>query len=194
MENHTDNHNLKISKEEAVRKIEEVYHAHYDPDSELDLYDQLSICESLAESNSINNNKENIPNENINLNGNDNGTNKHKENLKQTSIKLELIRKLKTCNYRTPPKIIATLLEQLLNLPDTKQGHWLFIAQKYTPKTINSVINKMIKAHSSGSRTITKPAAYFTCLIKHHKSRRNWLSDTNGIGKQQKKETSYGKQ
>jgi hypothetical protein len=124
-------------------------------------------------------------NKNVNLNGSVNDTYKHRDNSELNSYKHQVINELKTCNYRTPPRKIALLLEKLLYRPDTKPGHWLFIAQKWPPRAINRNIYQMIKAHQSGWQTINNPAAYFTKIIKYRKPRKSWFRNTNDTYKQQ---------
>jgi hypothetical protein len=124
-----------------------------------------------------------IPDGNVNLNGNDGC--KPKVNLESKDYKRRVILELKKCNYRTPPKRTAYLLEELFKNKDTKPGHWLYIAQNYTPRTINWVIELMIKLHRSGRETISIPAAYFTSLIQHRKKRKSSFRGTNGGRKPQ---------
>ena len=124
------------------------------------------------------------PNDNV-LNRSVNDTYKHNANFDSTSNKLQVIEELKTCNYRTPTKKIAFLLEKLLDRGETQSGHWLYIAQNYTARVINRVLYQMIKLHRSGAVTIENPAAYFTFLIKFRKKRKKYLTNTNHARKQQ---------
>lgn len=140
------------------------------------------FCEKNTEfKNTTNTTKKTNENENINLNRNINGTCKQQVNLISTDDKLQAINKLKQCNYRTSRREIASLLEIIFSKNESKEGHWLWIAQHYNPRTINSVIALMIKQHQTGEKTIDNPSAYFTYLIKFRKQRRDLVS--NGVTK-----------
>ena len=122
---------------------------------------------------------------NNNVNGNVNGIYKRGVNFELNKDKHQIITELKQCNYRTPPKKIASLLEELfIDCLDTTKGHWLFIAQHWPPKAINGVIKTMIKQHQGGEKTIKNVAAYFTYLIKFRKKRKCFRT-TIGSYKQQ---------
>lgn len=156
-----------ITKEEAIHRIEQVYHAGYNLNlADFDAYEQLLVCESLAETE-----KEGRANEDIFVNGND--TYKSSVNFELTKSKQNVIAELRTFNYRTPPIKIAQLLETLFADCNSKDGHWLYIAQNWNPRAINRVIKRMIELHNSGRITIHNPAAYFTSLIKFRQKRRS---------------------
>jgi hypothetical protein len=125
----------------------------------------------------------------LSVNGSVNGTRKDVGNKKLSLSKPDAILELKECTYKTAPKQIKYLLEQLFIDCESEEGHWLFIAQKYTPKTINSVVNEMTKRHRRGEITIKNPAAYFTYLIKFRKKRKKFRN-TSGTRKQQENENS----
>lgn len=147
----------------------------YNPESSLSLHDQLLICETLAESTPVdyNNLKEqNDHIESVSGNGSVNGSYKRQENAEETQKKLQAITELKACNYRTPPKVISLLLEQLFSSNKSNDGHWLYVAQHYSPKSINSVIARIQKIHATGVDTIQNPSAYFTKLIQYHPKRK----------------------
>lgn len=110
--------------------------------------------------------------ENTNVSGNVNSSCKRIVNLDLTENKYNAISKLKACNYLTPPIETSKLLEILFIDSNSKSGHWLYIAQNYTPRTINRVIAKLIKLDKFGWQTINNPARYFTYLIKHRKKRK----------------------
>lgn len=112
----------------------------------------------------------NTKNDNVIVNGNN--TYKHGVDLKSTKSKLEVISKLKKCNYKSPPIEISNLLEELFSSHNTKKGHWLYIAQNYSPRTINRIIDRIIKVHKRGEETIKNPAAFFTFLIKFRKKKK----------------------
>ena len=165
-----------LSKDEAIRRIEQLG-GEYDPGSSLDVMDQLLICESLDQHAPIkdcNIAEEKGTNENGNDNGSGNGIRKRQENLEETQRKKQAITDLTTCNYRTSPKKIASLLQTVFSSCNSEDGHWLYIAQHYNPKSINSVIHQMTKAHVEGWLTINNPAGYFTDVLKlYHPMRKN---------------------
>src|SRR3989339_2218857 len=109
-------------------------------------------------------------NKNTNLNG-ENSAYKHQVDEGSTQHKRDLIEKLNQCNYRTPPKKIALLLSDLVKHPDTLPTHWLYIAQRWSPREINKSIKELIKLHRDGWATIDNPARYLTFLIKRRKKR-----------------------
>lgn len=116
------------------------------------------------------------------VNGND-GYKQH-VNGSQTLSKQDAIAALKLCHYRTPPKEVARLLEALFINYHSKDGHWLYIAQRWNPRAINRVISLITKQHKRGDVTIQNPAAYFTFLIKRRQKRRTFTS-INDTRKQQ---------
>jgi hypothetical protein len=174
----------EIIREEAIRRIKEVYHAEVDLENEnFGVYDQLLVYESIQESEEeeiVRNGfppptqEENITvsKESVNVKWNGNDTYKRSVNSKLTESKREAIAKLLQCDYRTPPRQIALLLEELFIDHKSKEGHWLYIAQSWPPRVINRVIHRINKQHRTGEQTIKNPAAYFTHLIKFRKKRR----------------------
>lgn len=169
-----------LSKDEAIRRISQ-FGGTYDPESNLSIWDQLDICESLIESTAVDptdtdgiilHNLKHNPSEMVSVNGSVNGIGKRQGNSEETLRKLEAIKELTTCNYRTKPKIIASLLSTVFFASESKDSHWLWIAQHYTPKSINSVIHQMTKVHVDGWVTIKNPAGYFTDVLKRYHSTR----------------------
>ncbi len=167
-----------LSKDEAIHRIEQIG-GKYDPDLEMGLYDQLLACESIVESTPVNPedwdgriilNLKKGNKWNGSVNGSVNDIGKRQENTEETHIKLQAITELTTCTYRTSPKKIASLLQVIFSSSITQDGHWLWIGQHYTPKSINSAIHQMMKAHEDGWVTLKNPAAYFTDVLKlyHH--------------------------
>lgn len=154
--------------EETIRKIES-YGACYDPDSDLSAFNQLQICEAVEKATPITPK----PPQKCSSVKCINGTNKRKVNSELTQNKQqEIITELRKCTYRTPPHKIAALLEALFSSYSSKPGHWLYIAQNWTPRVVNWVLNYMVKLIKTGRTTIKNPAAYFTKLIKYRKKRK----------------------
>lgn len=102
--------------------------------------------------------------------------------LTQTKLqsKHKLITALKECNYRTPPKEIASLLGKLFIDNPSKPGHWLWVAQNRTPRQINWVLAYMFEQEKTGRITFGNPAAYFTQTIKRRKRKKSKTTSTNG--------------
>jgi hypothetical protein len=123
------------------------------------------------------------PKESVSVNRSVKDTYKRQINKTLGSSKREAVEQLELCNYKTPPKYVSELLQRLFADYETKEGHWLYIAQHWNPRAINRVIKLMTKQHRRGETTILNPAAYFTYLIKRRKQRRN-LTSTNDTRKQ----------
>lgn len=118
------------------------------------------------------------------VNGSVIATYKNEVNTAQTLNKHTVIAKLKECNYRTPPKNIASLLDELFGSWTAKPDHWLFVAQHWNPKSINGVISRMIRQHEFGETTINNPAKYFTFLIKKRPKRKKFRGSNDTYKRQ----------
>lgn len=171
----------EVSFDEAVRRIEQVYHAEYNPDCGLggcfDAWDQLLACEAVAESTPVRDNyyqnrDENSANENSGVNGGVNDSYKRSVNFELTESKLRVISQLKNCTADTPRQEVADLLRLLFEEYPSKSGWWLHVAQNWPPRRINWVINKVIKLHHAG-RIKINPAACFSYFIQRRKRRRS---------------------
>lgn len=174
MEN-TNNYISTYQHSEIIQKIERLG-GKYNPSSMLSIDDQLFICESLTKDEITptfqERNKDN-PKENVSVKWNDNDTYKRDAITTFTDTKRDIIEKLKTFTYTTPPVEIAQALQTLFADHPSKDGHWLYVAQHWNPRTINRVIERIIIFHTSGRKTIQNSAAYFTHLIKFRKKRRS---------------------
>lgn len=102
---------------------------------------------------------------------------KQHTNLTKKLSKKEAIIKLKHCHYRTASNIVASYLDIILSNDDTRPGHWLYTARRYTPKTINSVLWETIKGIKRGDIDFEKRAAYFTFVIKKRKPRKKFRKE-----------------
>ncbi|MCX6731078.1 MAG: hypothetical protein NTZ55_04465 [Candidatus Roizmanbacteria bacterium] len=111
-------------------------------------------------------------NTNVDVDVNDNGGCKKTVNFELTQSKQRVIADLKKCNYRTSPKIIATLLENFFKVWPSFDGYWLSIAQKYPPRAIWRTIDDMVKTNQNGMCSIRNASAYFSSLIKYRKPRK----------------------
>lgn len=162
-----------MKKEEAIRLLKDKYHVEADlNNTKFNVFEQLAACESF--SNIINETNEIYEtNENVVVNGSVIDTHKQQVNYNLKSNKRKAMEELKTLVYKTPPRQVAGLLEIIFQGWDTKPGHWLYIAQNWNPRAINRVLNRIVKLHKTGVKTIKNPAAYFTFLIKKRKQRRD---------------------
>ncbi|AKM83399.1 hypothetical protein A2422_04285 [Candidatus Woesebacteria bacterium RIFOXYC1_FULL_31_51] len=116
-----------------------------------------------------------------------------KENVNENRQKNEAIKDLQDYTYKTPLKFIAIKLETIFGIWDKKPFHWIYIAENYTPKAINSVLREMRKRKENGGMPLEIPGAYFTkVLTKYHSKRklpkRKEIAYTNGGIKQQNNE------
>lgn len=163
----------ELSLDEVVHRINDIYQAEYDSSRpNFDAWDQLLACESIAESTPIKYQYNEDANENPSVSGMLNDSSSPKVIFELTQDKQKVITELTHCNYRTPPTQIATLLEKFFKEWHSNQGHWLYVAQQWTPRAINRTIHRLTKLHIEGRITIRNPAAYFTKLIKFRKLRR----------------------
>ena len=167
-----------------ISEIEKLYPNWYDKKSDLSFDDQKWIWENipLPEDDERKLRRPGT-NDNVSLSGSVNGSYKRQNNSGQKLGKRQAIAKLRGCNYRTSPKEIAFYLDATFGRWEKKPNHWLYIAQRYTPKTINSVIAQMIKEYQRGDKTFRSLGAYFTSVIKYRPSRKTFRS-TNAIRKQ----------
>lgn len=109
----------------------------------------------------------------VNLNGSVNGTSKLKENCEETLSKNQAIEQLTRCNYLSSFTEIAYFLEKVFGVWNEKPEHWHYIAQYYSPKSINSVIYQMTKMRKRGAMPLKSSGAYFTSVLKRfHKPRK----------------------
>ena len=162
---------VKNRLENFIERIERLG-GKYHPDSDLFVQDQLAAYEAISEATPISDNfrhtkRRDIPKEEV--------SGKRKElpvNDELTQSKLRATFLLRRCNYKTSPKKVAEYLEIILSLP-RKQGHWLYIAQKWPPRPIIRVLDYLDKLKNSGSLSIrTSEADYFTFLIKKRRRRK----------------------
>ncbi|MCX6793720.1 MAG: hypothetical protein NTY06_01300 [Candidatus Gottesmanbacteria bacterium] len=168
---------MQLSTTEAIQQIQEIYHQQYAPDSFFDALDQLLICETLAKSSPVlpihnQDGEENEATNNTSVSGSVNDSCKPKINAALFENKQSVIAQLKICTYRTSPIEIAELLRILFVEYPSHSGHWLYIAQHWSPRRINGVINRLVGFQRSGSKTIVNPPAYFTFLIKKRARRK----------------------
>lgn len=167
-----------------IADIQQIYPDWYKKDTDLSYGDQKFIWENtlLPEEDETKLRKLTI-NDSVGLNGIVNGSYKQQDNSEQNLSKHQAITRLRNCSHRTPSKEIAFYLEIIFGIWEKKPLHWPYIAQYYTPKTINSVVNQMIKAHQRGAVPLKVPGSYFTSIIKHKQPRKAFRA-TNGTYKQ----------
>lgn len=165
-----------LSSQEAAYRIEHIYHARYNPDLNLSIWEQLEICESLAETERNYTKKYVANNENVSVNGSVSDSSKQRVNFELKDNKQTVILRLKECNYKTPVFEVADLLEELFKDYKAKAGWWAIVAEKWNPRAINRVLARMTKLHGKEWITLQNPAAYFTSLIQHRKRRRSFIA------------------
>jgi hypothetical protein len=158
---------------------------YFSPEPTLSLDDQKWISENTPFSDDREQKSSELKIDTVNVNRSVIGSCKRQENPKETTNKHQAIAKLLKCNYRTPPVVIASYLEIIFGRWEANPGIWLTVAQFHHPKTINSVIYQMIKAHRRGDKKFIEPARYFVVTVKKKPNRRS-LKHTNGGYKQQK--------
>lgn len=121
----------------------------------------------------------------LTLNRNVNGIWKLGEKTDKNQVKNLVIRQLKKYNYRTNFNKIASCLIDIFGISENYPSHWHYMASHYTPKTINSVLNQMVKIRQNGATPLKNPGAYFTKVIKRYHKPRKMFRHTIRIGKQQ---------
>lgn len=166
----------QLSLHEMILKISKLG-GEYDPYSNLSAEDQLLICTSLVESTPVRDSyfqksEDNGANEKSSVNGSID-TYKRLVNFELTENKLNVFEKLKSCTHRTSRFELAKLLGEFFTGCNTKEGHWFYIAQNYTPRVICWNLAYMINLHVSGRKVFMNWAAYFTATIKPRKKRRS---------------------
>lgn len=174
-----------------ISEIEKLYPNWYCEASDLPYDDQKWIWENVPlpekDEYKLRRSKTN-GNVGVSVNGNENGTSKFSANSELNWYKSESVFELKRCTSSTPPSKIASLLQGIFRHWVSKDGHWLYVAQTYTPRTINWVMTATIKEHLRGG--IRKnPPAYFTYLLKFRKKRKE-LRSTNDTYKSTTKNRS----
>jgi len=145
--------------------------------SQLSKEDERDICDSVSECLSTNNY---VDNHNVSVNGNGIGTRKPTLNFELTDDKLRLFSELKKCNYRTHRDVVARLLSDFFDNPNTYPTHWPWHAQYYTPKTICSVIYQEIIKPLNVGEILINPAGKFTDLIKFRAKRKKFRKPNGG--------------
>jgi len=170
-----------------ISEIEKLYPNWYDKNSTLSLDDQRWIRENLPLTEE-NKSKELNTSESVSVNENESGTCKNRVKSELNWCKSEVIFKLKQCRSSTPPNQISGLLKEIFKHWTSKEGHWLWVAQNYTARTTNWVMQATIKQYLRGG--IKKnPPAYFTHLIRFRKKRkqsRNTTGTYKNHGKEEK--------
>ena len=176
---------LPLSKDETIRRIEQLG-GQNDPASNLSLEDQLLICETIVNSTPVNPedwdgktilNLKQGTNKWSDVMCNGSGSSRRTVNTWLTQSKHNAITQLNQCNYRTNPKIIASLLEEIFLDYPSEPGHWFSVAQRWPPRRIYQVINYLVKLENPGHITVRDPAAYFTYLIRRRERRKKKEDD-----------------
>ena len=166
----------------TISEIEKLYPNWFDPTANLSYDDQKWIWENLPLSEKDNTEPRELrANGSVSVNGNVNGGCKSGVKSKLNWHKSRLILELKSCTSSTPPNKIAFLLEKIFEHWSSKDGHWLWVAQTYTTRTINWVMATTVREYLRGGIRKTPPA-YFTYSLRFRKKRRQ-LRGINGVRK-----------
>lgn len=157
-----------------ISDIEKIYPSWYDHSHSLSRDDQQFIWENtpLTQEDENKLRYSEKTEHDVSLIGSVNGGSKLTVNTVITLTKGEAILALRKSNYKMAPKEVASYLEIIFSRFQAKNGHWLFIAQHYTPKTINCLITEIIKRIQRGEMTLRNPASYFTDIILRHRKMR----------------------
>ena len=156
----------------SISEIEKKYPNWYSPDSQLSKDDQQWIWENLPLP-QVDKQVDSITsNDNANVNGSVNGGYRFDTDSELIWHKSEAVKQLINTDYYTPPIVIAKLLSELFKSWPSNEGHWLYIAQTYTARTINWVVSQTIGEDIKGAIK-TNPSRYFTFVIKHRTKRKD---------------------
>ena len=104
-----------------------------------------------------------------------NGTHK-----RQWFERKKAIKELSSLRARVNPQRMADLLEKIFKgYGVQKDGHWLWIAQRWNPRAMKWVLNSMMKQQQNG-KVLTNPPGLFTFSITKRKRRksRRWTEVT----------------
>lgn len=181
----SDEVRAEISKDEVIRLIEQVYHSQYVPNHGLDgcfdVWDQLLACESIGEATSVRESTNTEEKIGIDENRNDYkdciGSCKHTTTTNWVQCKNDAISKLCKCRCRTNPALVSELLEDIFSDYSSYSGYWFYVAQKWPPKRIIEVINKLVKLENPGHVTTRNHAKYFNFLIQRKTPRKQYIRD-----------------
>ena len=156
-----------------ISEIERLYPDWYNKDSALPRHDQQWIWENLPlpkeDQDKLRNTTSGVS---VSLNGSVNGTYRFRVDSELFPNKNGVISQLKACRSKDSPRDVSLLLEELFSDWQSKEGHWLYVAQQWTPRSINWVLVELLKQHIRGETTIKNPPAYFTLLIKSRRPRK----------------------
>lgn len=176
----------------TISEIEKLYPDWYKPDFDLTLGDQQFIWENTPFTEEDENKLKELKvkrDANVIHNGSAIGICKDTKKIPEKQIKILAIKNLQKSRVNTTSlKDIASWLKDLFGIWTEKPLHWLFIAEHYTPKAINSVINEMQKRKSGGAMPLDNPGAYFTKVLRRYHPlkkvrKRKEFTDTNGDSK-----------
>jgi len=155
------------SFEEILRRLR-MLGGVYDSDfSGLDAWEQYMVWEIIPGKYE----KQLMSNINDSVNAMSNGPHKFSANSVKIVDKLSIIDQFATFTSKTPRQELAILLSNVFKEWPSKPGHWLYISQNWTPKTILSCLREIIKIEQNCMQNIKNPAAYFTRIIQFRKKR-----------------------
>lgn len=164
---------------EVIKKIES-YGARYNPNSDLSAFDQLQICEAMAESIPARGKYASFQDDDkasdlLDKKDNEGCSLLDDSVLPVNEVVLEgVLEEFKGYNAETPPKDIEPFLVQLFG-PGLEADQWLRVSRNYYPRQIKwelQHIKKRIRASKEGWTPINNLAAYFAYRMKFRKKRR----------------------
>lgn len=162
-----------LTGKEIIRRITEVYNAGYNfNDPDFDIYEQLLVCESMAETEAGEFREYGSTRENVSVNGNGNDTCKLIVNSVLADNKLNAINALKVYTYLTPEYKVTEALSEIFYGCNSYSYLWSFVANNYTVRSINQVLAYMIKRYGNWS-TLQNSAKYFITSIRFRKPKKS---------------------
>lgn len=156
----------------SISEIEKKYTNWYSEDSEIPREDQQWMWENLPllqEDNQLSNT---AISDDAYVNGDVYGGCKSPINPELIWYRSDAITSLSKTNSETTEIEKAKYLNEIFKYWPCTENYWLSVAQYYTSRVINWVLNETIKQSVRGNIK-TNPAKYFTFVIKHRSKRNN---------------------
>ena len=165
---------MRMTMRYQISEVEKLFPNWHNKSSDLSYDDQKWIWENvpLPEEDELKLKQLNASErENVCVSESVNGVRRFRANSELNWHEFTAVSELSRCNSHTSPKELASFLEEIFRHWESKEGHWLWITQRYTARTINCVMIATIKEFKrSGIRKT--PPAYFTYVIRHRKKRK----------------------
>ncbi len=156
----------------SISEIQKKYPNWYSPDSELSKDDQQWIWENLPLPQDDKQISYSTANDDGYVNGDVYGGCKSSLNPELIWYRSDAIVSLSKTNSETTELEKAKYLNEIFKYWPCTDNYWLSVAQYYSSRVINWVLNETIKQYVRGNIK-TNPAKYFTFVIKHRKKRKD---------------------